>query len=52
MNERKIMSLIRARRERMQSSGSGPRKPPSLLRLLMLLGLVFALIWWLGQLGS
>lgn len=46
------MSLIRARRERREMSGSGPKKPQPIGRLLLLLVLVGFLIWWMTNLGG
>jgi hypothetical protein len=43
------MSLIRARRERRELGGSGPKRPLPLGRLLLLLLLVLGLIWWLDR---
>jgi flagellar biogenesis protein FliO len=42
------MSLIRVRRER-RELGHRAKRPPSLVRLLVLLLLVGALIWYLGR---
>jgi hypothetical protein len=44
------MSLIRARRERRQH-GARVKRPMSALKLVGLLLLVVALIWWLGRLA-
>lgn len=46
------MSLIRTRRERRELSGSGPKKPPPLVRLLLLLAFVAALIVWMDRLAG
>lgn len=42
------MSLIRIRRER-RELGHRVKRPPSLLKLLILLFLVLGLIWYLGR---
>ncbi|CAN5374305.1 hypothetical protein BH24GEM3_BH24GEM3_17700 [soil metagenome] len=42
------MSLIRARRER-RELGARIKRPPSILRLLLLLLLVVGLIWYLSR---
>jgi len=42
------MSLIRTRRDR-RALGSGAKRPPSAFRLVLLLVLVVALIWYLGR---
>jgi flagellar biogenesis protein FliO len=42
------MSLIRARRER-RELGHRVKRPPSLIKLTVLLLLVGALIWYLGR---
>ncbi len=44
------MSLIRARRER-RELGSRVKRPPSLVRLVLLLLLVLGLIWYLGRIA-
>lgn len=46
------MSLIRIRRERRELGGSGPKKPLSIGRLLLLLIGVGILIWWMGTFGG
>jgi hypothetical protein len=46
------MSLIRARRDRREMSGSGAKKPLPAITLLLLLLLVIGLIWWMGRLAG
>jgi len=44
------MSLLRVRRERKESGPGRSKRPPSPIRLVLLLLLVVGLIWYLGQL--
>jgi hypothetical protein len=43
------MSLIRMRRDRWSEGPVHPKRPPSPLRLVLLLVLVMGLIWYLGR---
>jgi hypothetical protein len=43
-----MLSLIEIRRERRQGSG-GPTRPPRLWKMLLTLGVVIFLIWYLSQ---
>ena len=42
------MSLIRVRRER-RKQGARVKRPPSLVKLILMLALVVGLIWYLGR---
>lgn len=42
------MSLINVRRER-RKQGARVKRPPSLIKLLVMLALVLGLIWYLGR---
>lgn len=42
------MSLLDVRKER-KRVGARTRRPPSLLRLIVLLAMVLGIIWWLGR---